>query len=411
MNLPFYIARRYLVSKKSHNIINIISWISLVGVAIGSMALIVVLSVFNGFERLVVSLFNTFNPDLLITAKSGKTFDIHSLPMEELRKIPGVISITEVIEENALMKYRDRQYIVTLKGVSDDYMLGRHLDSLIVEGHAIIRDGKTNFAIPGYSIAYYLGLSLSDVTNPINVYVPRRASLGFADPASAFNTGRIFPSGYFSVQQDFDSKYVIVPLRFAQQLLEYDTQRTGVEILLNPDMSLDLAKQTVVRLTGGRFTVKNRLEQQELLYKIMKSEKWAIFLILTFILLIATFNVIGSLSMLIIDKKKDVGVFLSMGADLKTIKRIFRYEGMMISTGGAIAGLILGAGVCFLQQYFGLIKLGTGDNFVVNTYPVHMALIDFLLVFGTVLGIGYLASWYPVRGISRLASSIPGKED
>jgi len=402
MNFPFYIARRYLISKKSHNIINIISGISVAGVTMGTLALIVVLSVFNGFEDLVKSLFNTFNPDLIITVKEGKTFNADQIPREKIEQIPGVISYTEVVEENALLKYKTEQYIVTIKGVSEDFLYMNPLDTMIVNGEFLTKQGNINYAIMGYLIAYHLGINLNDFTTPVNVFIPRRTKKRLTDIEHSFNSGQLLPSAVFSVQQEIDSKYVIVPIEFARQLLEYNNEVTAIELRSQTDADIKAVQERVRKIVGEQFTVKNRLQQQELLYKIMKSEKWAIFFILTFILIIATFNVVGSLSMLILDKKKDIAILFSMGASAKLIKRIFLIEGLLISITGAIVGLIIGYILCAIQIKFGLIKLGSDASaFIIPYYPVEMKMLDFIAVFVTVFLIGLASAWYPVKQISR----------
>ena len=403
MNFPFYIARRYLVSKKSHNIINIISGISVVGVAIGAMALIIVLSVFNGFDRLVVSLFSSFNPSIQVTASHGKTFDLGSFPVDKLRKIPGVIHIAEVIEEDALMKYKDNQSIVTLKGVSEEYMQMSGLDTMMAEGNFTLQDGSKDFAILGYGVASVLNANLKDYLNPISVYVPRRDASFAGGFENAFNNEVIFPSGFFQIQYEYDVKYAILPLRFVKKLLLYENERTALEIGLAKDADLKSIQVQIGKLAGSHFTVKNRFQQQEILYRIMISEKNYIFMILTLILIIATFNVIGTLSMLILDKKKDIAVLQSMGAGQPLIRRIFLMEGLLISVIGAVSGLFLGAVICWVQIRFGLVRLGAADSsFVVSAYPVHMQLTDFLVVFATVMSIGLLATWYPVYNIKKI---------
>lgn len=407
MNFPFYIARRYLVSKKTHNIINIISAISVAGVMICTTALIIVLSVFSGFEHLVISLFNSFNPDLQITLKEGKTFDSTVLPEDRIRKIPGVKYLAEVIEENALVKYKDKQYIATLKGVGEDYAKMSGLDTMMAEGDFVLQHAGQDFAVLGYGVAYYLGASLKDYANPVTIYVPSRNASFSGGFENAFNSEVIFPSGFFSVQQDFDTKYVILPLRFVKKLLDYNKQITGIEIGIEKGANAERIQQQVRQLSGDRFYIKNRFQQQEILYKIMKSEKWAIFLILTFILIIATFNVIGSLSMLILDKKRDIAVLQCLGASQPKVKRIFLAEGLLISFIGAAGGLILGFITCYLQQRFGFVQLGSANStFVVSAYPVHMQLTDFFFVFFTVMLIGAVATWYPVFNIRKIETHI-----
>ena len=407
MNLQFYIARRYLVSKKSHHIINIISGISVAGITIGTMALIIVLSVFNGFEKLVVSLFNAFNPDLVVSVREGKTFSSTIVPLENIRKIPGVLYLTEVIEENALVKYKDKQYIITLKGVGGDYAKMSGLDTMMSEGKFMLEEKEKNYAVLGYGIAYYLGANLEDYLNPISIYVPQRNGNFSGGFESAFRNDVIFPSGFFSVQQDFDTKYVILPIRFVKKMLDYENDITGIEITLAKNADHEKIQKQLGDLFGPKFTVKNRFQQQELLYKIMKSEKWAIFLILSFILLVATFNVIGSLSMLILDKKQDIALLQCLGMNQEMVKNIFLKVGLIITFVGAVSGLIIGALICWLQQIFGFVKLGSmGSTFVVSSYPVNMQLPDFVFIFLTVMVIGLLATWYPVYNIRKIESNV-----
>lgn len=411
MNLSFYIAKRYFRSKKSHNVINIISGVSVAGVTIGAMALIVVLSVFNGFEKLVVSLFNSFNPDIQISLREGKSFPAADIPIELLKEIPGVASLSEVLEENALLKYKDKQTIVTLKGVGPAYPDMTGIDTMMTEGRFELQSGDKDFAVLGYGVAYYLNASLKDYINPITVFVPDRSGNFGGGPGQAFSQEIIFPSGFFSIQQEFDMKYALMPVRFVRKLLGYRNEITSVEIKLAGGSDHREVQRRIEAAVGEKFRVRNRFQQQELLYNIMKSEKYAIFMILTFILLLATFNVAGSLSMLILDKKKDIAVLQSLGASTGLIKRIFMTEGLIISFIGAAGGIALGAVLCWIQQAFGLIRMGgQGSTFVVDSYPVRMQPLDFLLVFCTVMIIGYLAAWYPVHNIRKLGISL-GKPD
>jgi len=366
------------------------------------MALIIVLSVFNGFENLIISLFNTFNPDLEISIKEGKTFNADSFPGSAVRNIPGLVYYTEVVEENVMVKYGNKQHIVRIKGVSEDFMNMSRLDSMLIEGSFILKSDSRNFAVLGAGVAYLINANLNDFLNPINVYAINRTKNISFNPEGNFNTLKIFPSAVFSVQQDFDSKYMIVPLRFTRDLLDYNNELTAIEIGLADNADRGEIQEKLQAMLGEDYAVKNRFQQQELLYKIMKSEKWGIFMILSFILLIATFNVIGSLSILIIDKKKDITVLWSLGADHKLIKKIFLIEGILITVVGAVLGLFLGSIICWVQQKFGIIQLqGTDGSFVVNAYPVKMVFIDFVYIFLTVFIIGLSAAWYPVRQISR----------
>lgn len=367
----------------------------------GTLALIIVLSVFNGFENLVTTLFNSFNPDIRITATEGKTFVPDSAKLCMLRQINGVLCVTEVIEENALIRYRDNQYITTIKGVSKEFDCSSEIKNNIVKGDYVLESGKIDFAVIGQEIAYKMGIPLDDYENPLSVYVPRRSSSKTINPMDAFNMLEIMPSGFFSIQQDFDKKYVIVPLRFTKSLLDYSDEVSAYEIKLDNYDNINSIQENIKSILGNDFQVKNRYQQEELLYKIMKSEKFAVFIILAFILVIATFNVIGSLSMLIIDKKKDIAVLRSLGANNNIIRKIFITEGLMISLTGAIIGLFIGFIICFSQQEFGLISIHNEGSFVVDAYPVKMKILDFVFVALTNLAIGYLAAWYPVRYVSK----------
>jgi ABC-type lipoprotein release transport system permease subunit len=372
-----------------------------IGFMVGTMALIIVMSVFNGFENVVVKLFNTFNPEIQITAATGKTFDITTLPVAKIKALPGVVYYTDVIEENALLKYKEKQFIATIKGVNPDYQKLSGIDTMMTQGEFEIQKDSNNYAVVGQGVAYNLGLELNDYLNPLEVYVPRRGSSSMTNMMEAFNSEVLFTSGIFSVQQDFDEKYVIIPIRFARKLLDYDKEVTSVELGLDASADKEIIQKQIEETVGDKFVVKNRFQQQELLYKIMKSEKWAIILILSFILLIATFNVIGTLTMLILDKKKDISILWSMGADRKLIRRIFFAEGMMITFLGAFLGLGLGALICWLQQKFGFVHMPEGGSFVITSYPVHMQIKDFIYVFAIDMVIGVITSWYPVKQISK----------
>lgn len=368
---------------------------------VGTAALIIVLSVFNGFEGLIVSLFNSFNPDISITAAEGKTFNSSDFPTEEIKKIPGVVYYTEVIEENALLRYKSQQFIATIKGVSSDFASMTKLNEHIIDGEFILDQNGVEYGVFGAEIAYRLGINLNDFTTSVDVYIPRRTSTISLNFASTFNQQSIIPVGVFAVQQEFDSKYAIVPIEFARRILEYENELTGVEIGLKPGSSSKDIILTLTNLLGKQFVVKDRFQQQEFLYKVMKSEKLAIFIILSFIIVIAIINVIGSITMLILDKRKDILILTNLGAENQTIKKIFLIEGMIINFSGAILGLILGGLFCWLQTEFGLITIGAGASFVVEAYPVKMKLLDFLLVMGTVFFIGTISAWLPVRRINK----------
>lgn len=370
----------------------------MVGVAVGTAALIIVLSVFNGFESVVVSLFSVFDPDVKITVVEGKTFHNNEINADQIRNIPGVIKYTEVVEENALLYYKKQQFLATIKGVDSLYQVNSPInDSLLVTGEMILQQDSLDFAIPGYGIAYFLNLDMNAPDNFISVYIPKRKGNITGLPQESFYSEFIRPTAIFSVQQDFDDKYMLVPLRFARRMLDYTDEVTSIEIRLARDADAGSIKEKIASVIGPEFRIQNRFEQQEVLYKIMKSEKWAVFLILTFILIVASFSVIGSLTMLILDKKKDIGILRSMGAKDAIIKQIFFFEGLLISLTGAFSGLIIGLTVCVLQQQFGLIKLQGGDSFIISAYPVKLIATDFLYVFITIVLIGTAAAWLPVR--------------
>ena len=368
---------------------------------IGTAALIIVLSVFNGFEDLILRLYNSFDPDLKIELAEGKTFNVEKINIDQLKKIEGVKFINEVIEESALAKYQDRQYIIKLKGVSETFEKMTGLDTMIVEGEFKLQSGDTNFAVVGGGVAYNLGINPGNIFNQIEIYGARSTAATLTDPEGAFNRRYISPSGIFTVQQEFDAKYIITPLRFAREIFDYGNKLTGLEVSLNKGFNSDDVVKKISSLIGNNFIIKDRFQQHELIYKIMRSEKWAVFLILTFILIIAVFNVISSLTMLVIEKKKDIAIYRSMGAEISFLRKIFLTEGMLITFTGAIAGLFIGMIICYSQQRFGLIELSGSGTFVIDAYPVKMAPLDFLYVFLTVSCIGLLAAWYPARRLIR----------
>jgi lipoprotein-releasing system permease protein len=399
LSFSFRIARRYLFSKKSHNAINIISGISAGGVAIGTMALVCVLSVFNGFEGLITNMFSAFDPDLKITVAHGKTFDINTKEFRDLRKLNTVAFFTQVVEENALLRYKNKQMPGTIKGVSDEFERMTLIDSIMYDGSFILYDGAFNRSIPGLGVASILGVGAHFI-DPLVIYAPKRSSkINLLRPETSFNQMATFVSGIFAVKQaQYDEHYVLVPIAFARDLFEYDKNTvSSVELKLKSGISPDEAQKQIQTLLGDKFKVKNRYEQQENFFRIMKIEKWITYLILCFILLIASFNIIGSLSMLIIDKSADIQTLRNLGADNQLIKRVFLFEGWMISLVGAMVGIGLGGVICLLQEHFGLLKLG--DGYVVNAYPVITNMMDILLVFVTVIIMGFLAAYYPVRYI------------
>ncbi|MFN8206760.1 MAG: FtsX-like permease family protein [Bacteroidales bacterium] len=400
MSFPFYIARRYLLAKKSHNAINIISIIAVVGVTIGTMALIVILSVFNGFDRVVKSLLNSFDPDYSLSLVEGKVFTPDSLQLAALGQVPGVAAWSAVLEENAVLKYEDKQYITTIKGVDSSYTHVTDVPQSMFEGTFKLRNGELPYAVVGQGVQLYLGIVLQS-EKPVLVYMPRRLGNVSLNPEQALRRNFFLVSGVFRIEQDFDSKYTFVTLDYLQNLLEYRHEISAIELRMQAGADPVKVRKEIEKIFGPEFRLKDRMQQQEFLYKIMRSEKWAIFFILTFVLVIASFNIIGSLSMLILDKKTDIAVLAGMGASPQMIRKIFLVEGWLISISGAIAGLFLGGLVCWLQMKYEWLKLQGSGSFVIDAYPVHMRWPDFLIIFITVISIGYLAAWYPVRFITR----------
>lgn len=405
MNLPFYIAKRYLFSKKSHNAINIISGISVCGVALATLALVCTLSVFNGFQELVATFFTAFDPELKITASQGKVFDAQEERIARLRELPGIAVFTESLEENAMLQYKDKQAMVVIKGVEDNFEDLTAIDSILYgRGQFKLHDEVVDYGVMGMQLVSVLGSGVSFV-DPVEVYAPKRGEkVNMANPSSSFTQDYLFSPGVvFAVnQQKYDASYVITSLDFARNLFGNETEVSSVELKLKPGQDTRKVKEEIKRILGEDFIVLDRYEQQADVFRIMEIEKLISYFFLTFILVIACFNVIGSLSMLIIDKKQDVQTLRDLGASDRLIMRIFLFEGRMISLFGAVIGIVLGLLLCFIQQQFGVISLGsTADSFVVNAYPVSVHWQDVVLIFFTVLLVGFLAVWYPVRYLSK----------
>lgn len=415
MNLPFYIARRYLFSKKKHNAINIISAVSVCGVALATLALICTLSVFNGFQDMVAGFFTAFDPELKITVREGKVFDPHESRLQQIHSMPEIEVWTETLEENAMVQYKDRQTMAVIKGVEDNFEQLTAIDSLLYgTGKFVLNDSIVDYGILGAELMSELGTGIQFV-DPLRIYAPKRnVRVNMANPAASFNSDYLFsPGAVFVVnQQKYDARYILTSLSFARRLFDYDTEVSAIEIKLKPGSDTDAVEKKMEEILGERFVVQNRYEQQADVFRIMEIEKFISYLFLTFILAIACFNVIGSLSMLILDKRDDVDTLRNLGASDRLIARIFLFEGRLISVFGAGIGIILGLLLCFLQQKFGLISLGGGDgSFVVDAYPVSVHVTDVLLVFVTVIAVGFLSVWYPVKYLSRrLLSAAPSCE-
>ena len=405
MNLPFYIARRYLFSKKKHNAINIISGVSVCGVALATMALVCTLSVFNGFQDMVAGFFTAFDPQLKITARRGKVFDGSEERIRAVCALPEVEVFTETLEENAMVQYKDRQAMVILKGVEDNFEQLTAIDSILYgAGQFLLHDSVADYGIMGVELISTLGTGLEFV-DPLQVYLPKRnAKVNMANPNASFNRDYLHSPGTIFVvnQQPYDSKYILTSLGFLRRMLDYSTEVSAIELKLKPEANTSTVQAKIEQMLGEEFLVQNRYQQQADVFRIMEIEKLISYLFLTFILAVACFNVIGSLSMLILDKKDDVVTLRSLGADDKLIARIFLFEGRLITVFGAVTGVVLGLLLCFIQQKFGLISLGEGTGaFVVDAYPVSVHAWDVALIFITVLTVGFLSVWYPVRYLSK----------
>ena len=403
MNFPFYIARRYLFSKKSHNAINIISMVSVCGVVVATIALVCALSVYNGFNDLVSTLFSSFDPELKITPRTGKVFDPQDSQIEKVKKLPSIDVWCEVLEDNALVRYDNRQVVAVVKGVDKSFEQLASIDSVLVDGNFILQDDVVDYAIPGIGMASALGVN-AGYLSPMEFYAPKRdEKVNLSNPATSFQVSYAYAGAVFCInQQVYDENYILVPISLTRELFKYETEVSSIEIKLRPSSNFSSDKDEITSILGKDFIVQDRFEQQEASYKMMQIEKWMTFLILSFILAIALFNVVGSLSMLMIEKQEDVKTLRNMGASDSLISRIFLFEGWMIAGFGALIGILIGIILCLIQQEFGLLKLGqTTGAFIVDAYPVRVALSDVITVFITVVSIGFIAAWYPVHHLGK----------
>lgn len=406
MNIALYFARRYLFSKKTVNAINIISGISIVGVMVSSASLIIILSFYNGLENLIFSMYSAFTPDIRIEAAVGKSFRPDSASSAVIRAIPGVASYREVLQERVLLRYGEAQYIGTLKGVTEGGALSPSMDTLLQDGAFLLRNGDEPLAIMGARVQGTLGVSLSDESRWIEVFSPRKGAVNHINPAEEFIMRTIRPAGVLQYQPEFDD-LLIVPMHFAREILDEYEQISAIEIHAAPGASVETLQWLLIERLGENFVVKNREQQNPTLYRIVRTEKWAVFFIVAFIGMIALFNIVGSLTMLVIDKEKDIAVLMGIGAGNRLIRLIFFYEGVLISLIGCVAGLVLGLLFCLSQKVFGWIRFGQGENLVTDVYPVDIRAADFVLVFLTVLAvssiISLIASRLSVRQTVRLS--------
>lgn len=405
MNFPFFIARRYLFSKKSTHVINVISSISVIGVAVATMALVIVLSVFNGFHDLVASLFTSFDPQLKVVPVEGKTAPADDPILTKIRLLPQVDVATETVEDQALAIYNDHQAMVKIKGVDDNFAELSHItDILYGDGSFSLHAANLEYGIVGIRLAQNLGIG-AQWDGFLKIYAPKKeGQLDMTNPGDGFVVDSLnSPGVLFAVKQaKYDKNYIITSISFARNLFGQQGMLSDLELRLKPGSNLDAVKTEMQQIAGNKYKVLDRFEQQEDTFKIMSIEKMIAYIFLTFILVVACFNIIGSLSMLIIDKKNDVVTLRNLGANDKQITRVFLFEGRMIAVIGAVIGIGLGLLLCFLQQQYGFVRLGDSEgSFIVDAYPVSVHYSDVAIIFVTVIAVGWLAVWYPVRALSK----------
>lgn len=371
------------------------------GIVVGTMAIIIIVSVMNGFTSLIGLFYSDFDPDLKITPVEGKMFDPGKIRVNEIKKIPGVVSYAEVIEEVAMLKYGRQQYPATVKGVPANYPKYTNIEKLLVEGDYYLEKQGIDYAVVGRGVANYLQVGVSFL-DPIHIYVPKKGRQFTLNPSRAINQDYVYPAGIFAVLEDIDANYILVSDEFARELFESGNNISAIELAIDPTVKVSEVQKKIEALLGDSFHVKNKEQQHDLIFKTMKSEKWAVYFILIFILLLASGNMIGNLTMLYIDKKEDIIILRSMGLVTQKINRIFLYQGWLITIVGGIVGTLLGVLVCWLQIEFQFIKLpGSNDSFVISAYPVVVIYSDVVLAFLAVSGIGFVASWYPVKFMSQ----------
>lgn len=404
MNCALYIARRYLFSKKSHNAINIISGISVCGVALATLALVCTLSVFNGFHDLISSFFTHFDPDLKLEVIKGKTFSPDSATLDRLRAMPEVEVVSLTLEDNAMAKYKGQQVMVTVKGVDDDFQALTNIEEILYGNPEFkLYDEVADYGVLGSQLMYTLGTGF-DPYDPVEVYAPRRGvKVNLSNPMSSFRRQPLYLAGNVLNINDarYSSSYIVTSLDYARRLFDYDTEVSAIEVRLSPKANEAKVKQSIVTLMGEGYTVKNRYEQQAATFKVVEIEKFVTYLFLCFILMVACFNIISSVSMLILDKQANAETLRSLGATDSFVARIFIYEGNLIALLGAVIGLVLGVVLCLLQQEFGIIGLGGDGQFVVDAYPIRVKFTDLLLVLVSVVAVSAISVWMPIKVLNK----------
>lgn len=403
MNLSLHIARRYLFAKKSHNAINVISIISVCGIAVATLAMVCALSIFNGFTQLAADSFSLIDPDLRILPAEGKVFDPADEAVGRIKALPEIDIVSESIEENALVRYYEKQEPVLIKGVDADFRKMIDPERLLITGDLELRSGDVDFSAAGVGLAMKMGMRIDNIT-PLEIFSPKRdVKVNMANPSTAFTQVYTYPESIFALHQaKYDDGMVIISIDLARELFRYDTEVSVLSIKLKDPAATAAVKKKIESIAGGKYIVQNRFEQQSDSFRMVNIEKWVTYLILIFILIIAAFNLVGSLSMLIIDKEQDIAILRNMGADNTLISRIFLLEGWLISFTGALAGLTLGVIICLLQMYFGLLKLGgTPGAFIIDAYPVKIMVSDIFFIFLTVCLISFTIVLYPVNNLRK----------
>lgn len=399
--LSWKFARRYLFARKSTNAINIISAIAGLGMIFGTIALILVLSVFNGFEDLVSDLYGTFNPDIRVTAQEGKFFHAEQEVITQLEQLAEVSVVSQVIEQLAFLKYDEKDHFSIIKGVDEKFVKVSQVDTAVFRGEFKLRDGPLNYAVLGWGVESSLGVDLGDPFARLQVYIPKKKASRSLDLTQAFNSDIIEPIGTFRIQEEYDRKYTFVPIEFLGDLLELKQgEISALELALNPEDYNEKTRLKIAEIMGAGFDTKNRYQQDEFSYQVMQMEKWIVYLILSFIMIVASFNIVGSLSMLVIEKSADISVLKSMGATNGMIRSIFMTEGLLLSISAGLIGMLIAFVIGMIQMKFGIIKI-SGHSFLLEAYPISMRIGDFLLVLLTIVAISVLASWYPAKRAAR----------
>jgi lipoprotein-releasing system permease protein len=404
LNLPLFIAKRYFLSKRKKNFINMISILSMIGVAFSTAALIIVLSVFNGLEDLLRSLNTSFDPEIKIEVVKGKSFEVNESLLKKIKAIQGVEIVTEVIEDYAYVRYRDADMVVTIKGVSDNFLDQKRLDDHIVDGKLRLQENEVNYAIVGRGVQYALSIAVETNIYPLQVFYIKNVKASTLDISQLYSRKDIQPSAVFSIEKNYDENYIFLPLHFVRDLLDYGAKRTSLEIKTVAGSDLKKIQGDVKSFLGSDFNVLTNEEQHKDIYKLLKMEKLFVFFSLTLLIIVASINIFFSLMMLAIDKKKDISILSAVGASPTLIKRIFLSEGALIAFIGAGLGLFLGGTICWLQDHFGLVGMGM-ENALVTNYPVKLRSIDFVTTSLVIVTVTFLISFYPASLAARSFST------